>query len=51
MYGPVKFFPTLVPIGEWKVSTKLFTYMNGTREFLLEAADFWEVGQKTATQF
>lgn len=44
-------FPPLIPIGEWKVVFEFTTTMNGMTEFIMELVDFWEVGQKTATQF
>lgn len=46
-----KAFPPLMPIGEWKLITKLVTYMNGVKELLLTFVDVYEINQKTAIQF
>lgn len=40
-----------MPIGEWKLNSKLVTYMNGTKEFLVDLFEVFEVKQVTATQF
>ena len=44
-------FPKFVPIGEYRLDTKYFTYMNGEEEFIYMTQDYIEVKPLGALQF
>lgn len=35
-------FPQFVPVGEYRLETKIYTYMNGEEEFILLIQDYIE---------
>ena len=44
-------FPKFVPIGEYRLDFKFFTYMNGKEEFIMLIQDYIEVKPLGALQF
>lgn len=44
-------FPKFVPVGEYRLDTKTYTFMNGVEEFITWTQDFAEVKPLGAIQF
>lgn len=46
-----KKFPPFVPVGEYRLDTQYFTYINGKEEFIMMNQDFLEVKPLGILQF
>lgn len=44
-------FPIFVPVGEYRIDLRYFTYMNGDEEFMMLIQDFVEVKPLGILQF
>lgn len=51
MVVDISAFPQFIPIGEYRVDIKTFTFMNGYEEFVMLNQEYFEVKPLGAMQF